>query len=367
MASLFAPTVIGKSDDPFAGSFTDIELLPDFEKERICTDLLSEFGASVSRVNDQGEMIHSCILPFGLHAHGDRNPSASLNYKRLTYNCYACGGGGLLWLIATCRGTSTADARKWVGTQSGTGADEQSLSSLMDFFDAVYSDERRRKQISPIPHMDIRVLQPYLKIHPYMTEMRGCSEDVLKHFMVGFGDFRYNLGSPEDEMWIDSPRIVIPHFWDQSLVGWQTRRLLDDGTPKYLNTPDFPRDTTLYNYSGGREPLVIVESTVSVLKHADRHRMTATFGSEVTEAQLRLLGKTERAILWFDNDPAGWKATEDVGRALSDYTTVMVVDSDWAADAGDMDAGTADQLIADAIPYPLWIKPKALRKWGTDG
>jgi hypothetical protein len=345
----------GRPSDPFTSSFSDIESLPDYEKERLCRDLLEEFGATVARTTDKGELVHSCVLPYGLHSHGDRNPSASLNYKTLLYNCYACGGGGLLWFIGVCRGTSGTEARKWLSNQSGGGTDEQSLSSLLEFFDEAYG-QGSKKRPEPIPHMDPRVLSPYLKIHPYLTEQRGCDPAVLQHFMVGYGEFRTRIG---EDAWVESPRIVIPHFWRDTLVGWQSRRLLDDGTAKYLNTPEFPKDRTIYNWGDRpKDRVVVVESTLSVLRHATDHHMVATFGAEVTETQVRILGQAGRAILWFDNDPAGWKATESVGQALADYTTVYAVDSPWAGDAGDLPADEAKRLIDGAVPFALWRPPE---------
>ncbi len=340
-------------------SFVEFDLLHDVEKEKLCRDLLAEFGAEVKRENDQGELIHSCVLPFGLHANGDQNPSASLNWRRLTYNCYSCGGGGLLWFIGVCRGTSGEEARKWLGKTTGVGgAEEQSLASLLEFFDAVYGKEARRPE--PIPRMDPRVLSPYLKIHPYMTDIRKVPLEVLKRFTVGYGVVRTQS---KGGIWIDSQRIIIPHFWKGNLVGWQSRRLLDDGTPKYLSTPDFPKNTTIFNFDAGHQRPIIVESPLSVLRHADHQPMVATFGAEVTERQIRVLGGYDRVTLWFDNDNAGWKATEAVGDALESYCPVFVVDSDWAADPADMDDATVDALVKEAVPFSIWRKPGSLRKW----
>lgn len=341
----------------------EMNLLPDAVKEEMCRDLLEEFGATNVKSNGKGELIHSCCLPFGLHANGDRNPSASLNYQKLTYNCYGCGGGGLIWFVGTCRGTGSAAARQWLAKETGNGPDEQSLSSLLDFFDAVYAD--RPDSASPIPTMDERVLEPYRKIHPYMTETRGCPIDNLIANNVGYGEFRINLGTEEQANWISSPRIVLPHFWKGKLVGWQTRRLVSDGTAKYLNTPDFPKDTTLYNHDLKQPTAVVVESVLSVLRHGDRHHMVGTFGAEVTDRQMRFLSQYQRVILWMDNDSAGWRSTVAMAEFLESYGPVYVVSSEWAADAGDMDDDTVDALIEEAIPYSLWTPPAELTPWSA--
>lgn len=349
----------GRARDAAKGEFFEAGLLPDVEKEQLCLSLLEEFGAENISVKDDGEIIHSCCLPFGLHANGDRSPSASLNYQRLTYNCYGCGGGGLLWFIGVCRGEDVGAAKQWLKQQTGTGADEQPLSALLDFFDAVYGQEAPRP--APIPKMDRRVLDQYLVIHPYMTEMRGIPEGNLIKHLVGYGTLRLRLG----ESFVESERIIIPHFWKGNLVGWQSRRLRDDGTGKYQSTPDFPKDTTLYDYNPTK-PGLVVESPMSVLRHAHHQNMAATFGASLTERQIKLLADYPRVTLWFDNDNAGWRATEEVAEGLLPYLgEVWVVDSPYAADPADMDDETVDRLVAEAVPYSIWSKPATLTPWAA--
>lgn len=351
---------VGREMDLARGTtFFEADLLPDVEKEQLCLALLEEFGAENVSVKNDGEIIHSCCLPFGLHPNGDRNPSASLNYKRLTYNCYGCGGGGLLWFVGICRGTGSGEAKKWLQNQTGTGPDEQPISALMDFFDAVYGKEDRRP--APIPKMDMRVLDQYLVIHPYMTEIRKIPEANLKANLVGYGHLRLRLGDD----FIDSERIVIPHFWRGNLVGWQSRRLTDDGTGKYQSTPDFPKDTTLYRFNP-KQSGVVVESPMSVLRHQHHQNLVATFGASVTARQIKLLSEYKKVTLWFDNDEPGWKATHEVAEALLPYMgEVWVVDSPWRADPADMDDEVVDKLVADAVPYSVWSRPSKLQDWAA--
>ncbi len=318
--------------------------LSDTEKELLCRDLLAEFGVVTISATNKGELIHQCSLPW----HHDNNPSASLNYKKLTYNCFSCGSsGGLLWYIGVCRGTSSDQAQKWLGEQTGTGADAQPLSMLLDFFDAVYG--KQAESHSPIPKMSVKALDPWYYIHPYMTDDRRIPEETLKHFRVGWNQ--------------DLDRIVIPHFWKGDLVGWQTRRLGREGS-KYKNSPDFPKDSTIYNYEARANPTVVVESPMSVLSkyHVGPH-IESTFGAEVNDRQIRQLSMHQRVVLWFDNDLAGWKATESVGEALEPYSSVLVVPSTWAADPADLDDQTYTDLLAEAIPFSVWSRPEELQKW----
>lgn len=348
-------------DRPLGGVF-EAALLPDEEKERLCRALLAEFGVNSIQTTPAGEMVHSCCLPFGGHRDGDRHPSARLNYRKLTYKCWSCGsGGGLLWLISACRGIDTDDARAWLNGETGLGGAVQELPALLAYFDAVYSPERDLPQ--PIPYMDERIINAWLFVHPYLTEVRHVPEENAVALKVGFGRFEIKLPSGTA---ISSERIVFPHFWDGALCGWQTRRLFDDGTPKYHNTsPDFPKDRTIYNYDARRD-CVMVESPMSTVRHLHHvPNMEATFSASVTPRQCRLIAEHRgRKVLWFDNDDAGWKATQTVGEFCAPYDEPWVVESPWAADPGDLPDDEVDRLLAGAVPYSLWKPPVELRPWG---
>lgn len=326
------------------------------EKETLCRALLAEFGATKVTVSGD-ELIHSCLLPFGMHPNGDRNPSASINVDKLTYNCFACGGGGLLWFIGTMRGQSGTDARKWLRKQTGSGGEEQDISSLLDFFDTIY--DRQDRTTMPMPVLNEKTLNPWMLIHPYMTEVRGIPEETLEYFKVGY-DPKHPIGPPESRVY--SHRIIIPHWWHGRLVGWQSRRIISDGTPKYKMSPDFPKDYTLYNHERNRPYVLAVESPMSVLSkwHVDPF-IVATFGASVTDNQLRVLAQHKKVILWFDNDPAGWKATKDVSEALASYTSVFVVDTDEEGDPADLTDERYTELVDEAIPASIWVPKEDTR------
>jgi hypothetical protein len=325
----------------------DMALLPDSDKEELCRSLLSEFGVTSVKVTGSGEMIHSCCLPFGGHSNGDANPSASLNYKKLTYNCLGCGSsGGFLWFIGVCRGASSKESRRWLKSFNDTEGDDESFGRLLAYFDALYADPEKP---TPIPRFDTRVLDPWMFVHPYLTEMRHIPLDTITRFRVGW--------NPVED------RIVIPHFWRGDLVGWQTRQLIQGSGPKYRSTADFPKDQTVFNHEPG-VPIVVVESPMSVLsKHHVEPRIVATFGASVTERQAKLLAYHPVVTVWMDNDKAGWEATEKLGERLLPYCDVNVVESSWAADPADVDDDTFVKLLRSAVPYAVWERPHELLPW----
>lgn len=371
----------------------DAMYLPDAIKEEMCRALLAEFGVTkISTREPDGELIHCCVMPW----HPEKKPSASLNYKKLTYKCLGCqASGGLLWLIGVSRGVDGRQARDWVETQSGLGgADGFDLPALLHLIDAVM--DTAVSGPPPIPQFAERALDQWPGIHPTLTTGvpdlgiagRGIPEENLRLMRVGYAP-EYPMGKDEFDNWIHAERHVFPHFWKGKLVGWQSRRVWDDGTEKYKSTPDFPKDRTLYVPEQYRptkvRTVVAVESPASVLRHLHHLPIVGTFGASITDSQIRLLAEYDRVIWWGDNDMAGWKATLGyTGKGDSDeivlgqhpwgdfhpgierltpYSAVSVVDSPWAADAAEMDDETAEALVAAAVPLAVWEPPKTLRCW----
>lgn len=361
-------------------SYFEAVHLPDASKLALCQDLLTQFGANVHRINDRsGEMVHGCLVSPGVHSDQDSNPTASLNYQKLTYNCLGCGAsGGLLWFIATCRGETSLEARKWLEQAAGLGGQVLELDAMFKLLDAIYA----RPMAVPIPTYSDKMLSAWDFTHPYLLEDRHIPEDTYRRFRLGW--------DPKTD------RVVLPHFWQGKLVGWQTRKLPfewrsmsvgDDSplvhsgmanAPKYHSSPDFPKDSTIFNYVPS-ERVVVVESMMSVLRHEGAMHWEATFGAQVTDTQVRRLVKHDEVTLWMDNDRAGWdavlghpevlptkekpqgkEAVPGMAEAIGQYVPVRIVESRWQQDAGDLPTDVAQELVATAVPWSVWEPPKVL-------
>jgi hypothetical protein len=333
-------------------------LMPDEQKRELCLELLEEFGATGIQETTKGELRHRCTLPIG--AHTDRNSiTASVNYRKLVFRCYVCNNrGGLLWWIATNRGENTEQSEKWLSKESGV-SEVLDLPMLLKLIEALARP--KNTEVQPMPTYDERILDSWRRwriFHPYLTLPiseggRECPEVNLARYKVGYCD--------EDVHWRYHQRIIIPLHWNGALVGWQARKLLeDDPEPaKYRNTPQFPRDRTVYGDLGERD-IVLVESPLSVLRHAHHLPMVATFGSAVSDMQIPLLHRYRRVTLWYDNDKSGWEGVYSLIARLKNYVDLRIVDSPWDADPADMTEAEAAELVEGAIPYMLWSKPMTL-------
>ena len=134
-------------------------------------------------------------------------------------------------------------------------------------------------------------------------------------------------------------RVVFPIRDHRGRVLGFGGRILGDGVPKYLNSPQTPlfdKSSVLFGLDQARAGIrtvgeaVIVEGYMDVLM-AHQHGITnvvAQMGTALTEAQLRLLKRhTQQFVLALDSDVAGDQATLrglDVARQVMDREVVPV-------------------------------------------
>lgn len=339
--------------------------LSDIQKRELCIALLEEFGATSVHETVKGELQHRCTLPLG--GHTDRNSvTASINYRKLVFKCYVCKNqGGVLWWIATNRHEDIDKSRAWLAGAAGI-TEVMDLDQLQNLLTALMAP--RRRAADPIPTYDERVLAEWRKweiFHPYLTLPaaeggRECPEQTLERFKVGYCD--------HDADWHYQQRLILPLHWRGALVGWQARRLDPDDPDqtKYRNSPDFPRDRTLYGDVDAKD-IVLVESPLSVLRHAHHLPMVATLGASVSDLQIPLLHRYRRITLFYDNDTAGWDAlrgTKDVPGLfdrLGPFCDLRVVENPFAgADPADLSDAEMGYLVETAIPYVRWRRPTQL-------
>ena len=84
---------------------------------------------------------------------------------------------------------------------------------------------------------------------------------------------------------------------------------MTDGSSKWISSPEFPKDLTVFNYAPDQhDTAVVVEAPLTVVAKGHLAHFVATFGASVTETQNRLLASYRKVILWMDNDDAGYKA-----------------------------------------------------------
>lgn len=325
----------------------------------------SAIGFEPLGTTSSGEDHGHCPDPWGLHKHGDRTGKFAINRNKKVFNCFVCGGGTLLSLAMAIQDCDEEEALQWL--RQFTSRSNQTDESFMDEIDNLLTSVKTNNEII-LPWFNDNVLIPWQsETHPWFDE-RGISKDIIKQYRLGVN---YETIRKNGDQEFQSESIVLPHFWEGDLVGWQNRWIgkRPKWVPKYTNTNDFPKRTTLFGFDHAiksDKPIVIVESVPTVLYLASLNiPAVATFGATVSKEQMRILrGFQQGIILAPDNDNAGFKWREDLISYLERYITVMEMEIAWEDDVGeprmvensDVTIGLYEHPISAYIAQLIYMK-----------
>lgn len=329
-------------------------VLPNFDPELVLEDL----GIKIAYVIGDNIMCH-CCNPQN-HKNGDANPSFGYSISKKVWNCFTCGTGTILSLIRDQIGLSSGEAENWLKERLVSENKPKKIKRI------------KSKEIMEYPS---NLLFRYRKIHPYLYE-RGLTKEVIIDMQIGYDE--------------NHDGIMIPHFFNKKLVGWQVRHLFQDKNGKYLcnscnkkiitkysSTPNFPKRNTLFNYDKAMEcvrktgeKMIVVESPMTALRLISEgyKSVVATFGSWSREQIFSLSGCQNGIILWADADLAGQtnlKRVLDWAVKLVPTYIAPLVDKE-KGDAGDLTSEEI-KLYLENIYSPILYKLKGLQKGGDMG
>ncbi len=197
------------------------------------------------------------------------------------------------------------------------------------------------------------------RILQYAMEKRGMVKGTLENFRIGYAPqegkallkFLQSRGfkTPELEMAgllnrfggdLFRGRMMVPFIDTVGVIGF-TARIIDQGEPKYLNTPEtllFNKGRFVFGLAQAKEAIrqhnfvVIVEGNMDVISshQAGVREAVATSGTAMTENHLKALSRlTSDVRLAYDGDAAGVKATERAIMMAGDLGINLSVISDY--------------------------------------
>ena len=278
------------------------------------------------------------LCPF----HHEKTPSFSVNESRQIFHCFGCGkGGGAARFLMEMENLSFPDAVRKLAEQAGlqmpedTGGDgrwRERRARILElnkeaarFYRSMLSDPRGSEVASYI--RDKRRISPRFSARFGL----GAAPDAWDSLILAMADKGYEKadlieaglavagkgGGVYDKY---RNRLMLPVIDVRGDVIGFTSRVMDDSTPKYLNTPEtaiFKKRSILYgiNYAKNtkRPNFILVEGNIDVitLHQAGFDNTVATMGTALTEDHVRLLERyTKELVLCYDNDTAGEDATQ---------------------------------------------------------
>ncbi|WP_417686321.1 DNA primase [Roseibium sp.] len=316
----------------------DNRLLDEIRARISLSDLVGRRVTWDRRKTQPGKGDFWACCPF----HQEKSPSFHVDDRRNRYKCFGCGASGDHFRFLTdTEGLSFPEAVERLAEQAGVplpAPDPQAARR-----------EKKRASLAEVCEMAARFFQsefagPRGQHARTYTQGRGLSAQTLSEFRFGFApDSRDALksylaqqGVPEADMveagLIIKPedgrpgydrfrgRLMIPIHDERGRVVAFGGRILGEGQPKYLNSPETPlfhKGVMLFNAHRAREPAfksgqaVVVEGYMDAIAlwQAGVHHVVATLGTAFTEDQVMRLWKlAPEPVVCFDGDVAGVSA-----------------------------------------------------------
>lgn len=290
---------------------------------------------------------YSGLCPF----HTEKTPSFSVNGTKQFYYCFGCqaSGSALKFLMEFDR-MDFVSAVEVLAGRVGLEVPKQAQSPQ------AIEQQQKRKSIYDLLDQAARYYKARLKDHESKAQAidylksRGLSGEIARDYGIGFAppgwdNLLLELGTTnhERQLLIDAGMVIDRSEENKTYDRFRERimfpirdlrgrviafggRIIGDGKPKYLNSPETPvfhKGRELYGLYEARirnkklEQLLVVEGYMDVVALAQHgvHFSVATLGTATTGEHLeRLFRLVSRVVFCFDGDDAGrnaaWKALQ---------------------------------------------------------
>lgn len=277
------------------------------------------------------------LCPF----HNEKSPSFSVSPGKQMYYCFGCGAGGNVFtFVMEYENYSFPEAVKFLADRVGVDLPEQE-----------YNEEMKKQQDLKSRILDLNKMTAnyfYFQLRQEngrlaMEYLKGreLSDETIKGFGLGYAN-KYSddlylylkkkgisdeLLSQSGLMNVDEKNGMYDKFWNRVIfpimdvngrvIGFGGR-VMGDGKPKYLNSPEtkvFDKSRNLYGLNIARtsrkKNLLVCEGYMDVisLHQAGYKNAVASLGTALTTQHASLLKRyTEEVVLTYDSDEAGMKA-----------------------------------------------------------
>lgn len=277
------------------------------------------------------------LCPF----HNEKSASFSVTPTKQMYYCFGCGAGGnVISFIMEYENYSFMEAIKYLAERAGVDLPEGEMSEESRKQDTLRAQILELNKIAA-KYFYIMLRQPDGKTgYDYLVN-RELSKETMKQFGLGYASkysddlYRYikKLGYSDEIIRqsglvnVDEKHGMSDKFWNRVIfpimdvnhrvIGFGGR-VMGEGKPKYLNSPEtkvFDKSRNLYGLNHARtsrkKHMIVCEGYMDViaLHQAGFSQAVASLGTAFTSGHANLLKRyTEEVYLTYDNDQAGTMA-----------------------------------------------------------
>ncbi|RKJ46140.1 DNA primase [bacterium 1XD8-76] len=280
---------------------------------------------------------HFGLCPF----HNEKSPSFSVSQAKQMYYCFGCGAGGdVIMFLQQYENASFQEAVKMLADRAGIKLPEPEYSEQ-----AKRQESRRAKLLAvnkeAAKYFYYQLRAPHGGQGLAYLRNRKLSEETLHKFGLGFANktsddlskylirkgFQDELIKEAGLASFDERSGLHDKFWNRVIFPIQDMnhrvigfggRVMGEGTPKYLNSPETPvfdKSRNLYGLnfarSSRKNQFILCEGYMDVITmhQAGFTQAVASLGTAFTPGQASLLKRyAEEVLLAYDSDGAGVKA-----------------------------------------------------------
>ena len=275
------------------------------------------------------------LCPF----HSEKTPSFSVSPDKQIYHCFGCGkGGGVINFIMEIENLDFRDAVAFLARRANMPMPEEA-----DTEDSSHRGRLLELNRDAARFFYEQLISPAGRVAQDYVNKRGISAAMARSFGLGFAPDSWNAltdamharGYDDRDLFeaglmkrgrrgggYDTfrNRLMFPVIDVRGSVIGFSGRILGDGEPKYLNSPEtqvFSKSRNLFALNLAKKTkrgyLILVEGNIDVvsLHQAGFDCAVASLGTSLTPEQARLLSRyTREVILCYDSDAAGKKAAQ---------------------------------------------------------
>jgi DNA primase len=308
------------------------EIVEEVRQRNDIVDVISGYVRLTKKGNN-----HFGLCPF----HNEKTPSFSVSGPKQMYHCFGCGASGNVFtFLMNYENYSFVEAVKSLAQRAGVTLPE------VEYTEQMRQKENRRARLLEINKEAAKYYYYQLRApqgksgYDYFAK-RQLSDETMKNFGLGFSNKTSNdlclylkQKGYSEELIRDAGLAIFNErygfsdkFWNRVMFPIQDinhrvigfgGRVMGDGEPKYLNSPEteiFDKSRNLYGLNFARtsreSSFILCEGYMDViaLHQAGFKQAVASLGTAFTSGQANLLRRyVDQVFLCYDSDGAGTKA-----------------------------------------------------------
>ena len=283
----------------------------------------------------KGGANYTGLCPF----HGEKTPSFSVSPAKQFYHCFGCGAhGNAIGFLMAYAGMGYVDAVKDLAAAAGMQVPESRPRSPQEA-----ARKEREPDLYAVMEKAMEFYRAGLKSSPRAIEYlkgRGLTGEIAARFRIGYAPEGWQplkdvFSNYEEKSLVEAglvieseakrydrfrDRVMFPILNARGAVIGFGGRVMGEGEPKYLNSPETPlfeKGREVYGLAQARDAIrnagrvLVVEGYMDVVALAqfDVGYAVATLGTATSAVHVsKLLRLADELVFCFDGDAAGRKA-----------------------------------------------------------